>query len=152
MSSQQLFVRLDALQTSIKESLQLIQRLATLRPDDVDNQDTTSDSFRADLAAEIHDGLKQQEEDLEMINQDVEDVVSLAGPDGRYSRRSGHIVRRDEERDRENADLLSRSSRIGEELKLCVLYLTCIQNLADSSSVHAFASAKLSSKQNGMQT
>jgi protein transport protein SEC20 len=150
MSSQQLFVRLDALQTSIKESLQHIQRLAILQPDDLDNQDTTSDSFRADLTAEIHDSLKQQEDDLEMINQDVEDVVTLSGQDGRSSRRSGHIPQRDQDRDRDNTELLSRTSRVGDELKLYVSSKLCIFKLwlISLSARIRFRKAQLQAKRN----
>ena len=121
-SSQQIFVRVDALQTSIKETLQLIQRLATLHPDDSDtnSQEALGDTYRADLAAEIHDGLKQHEEEFEMIQQDTEDIVGVASHDTRSRRSGNHVTKRDQERERESAELLARTSKLSEDLRLYV--------------------------------
>lgn len=122
-SSQQIFVRVDALQTSIKETLQLIQRLATLHPDDNDttSQEAQGDTYRVDLAAEIHDGLKQHEEEFEMIQQDTEDIVGLASHDTRSRRSGNHVTKRDQERERESAELLARTSKMSEDLRLYVV-------------------------------
>lgn len=64
-----------------------------------------------ELSAEIHQSLKEQEDDFDLLRQEVEDQTnsvdwsSSAGPRG-----SG--------RDRERTDLASQITRLGEDLKL----------------------------------
>lgn len=115
---QQLLRRVDTLQSSIQETLFLIQRLASLQPDDIDDQtqQPLDDTFRADLAEEIQDSLKQHETELELIQQDVEDVTTA------HPRKPGHhnLTQREQEREHANSELLMRISKLSEDFKVYV--------------------------------
>lgn len=104
--SRSLHQRLQALADSYKDTLNLIQQLRTFSA--ASCPDANPDERRVDLASEIHDGLKEQEDTLEILRQELDDDsipmqrrASLAGGD------------RENERER-NADLLAR---LTEDLK-----------------------------------
>lgn len=63
-------------------------------------------SVRIELSQDIHDSLKQLEEDLELLKQEAEDLDT----------RAGHR-RRDSDGDREKARLSAQVARLGEDLK-----------------------------------
>jgi len=115
---QQLFQRVDTLHSSIQETLLLIQRLASLQPDDIDDdsQEPLPDTYRADLAEEIQDSLKQHEGELELVQQDVGDVTNV------HPRKPGHhnLTQREQDREQTNAELLAKSSKLGEDFKMYV--------------------------------
>jgi len=77
--------RLQDLNESIQQTISLIQRLSTLQPQGNSfEQPHLSDAEPAvetvtDLSAEIHDVLKQQEEDLALLKQDVDDETNPRG-------------------------------------------------------------------------
>ncbi len=121
--------RLTTLNDAIKQAMQLIQRLSKLQPHSANPSGTSTpaqgsniyekldspDDIRADLSAEIHEGLKQQEEELELLTQDVEDVIL---PDG--NRRQGSIIDLENESERDSARLSARCIRLAEDLRMCV--------------------------------
>jgi len=86
--------RLQDLNESIQQTTSLIQRLSTLQPQgnsvEQPGLPDAESSFEtvADLSAEIHDILKQQEEDLALLKQDVDDETAPRGF-GLGSRRTG---------------------------------------------------------------
>ena len=104
MSLQTLQERLTALQNTTKQVEELVQRLANLRfqPGSVPLDDEEGD-VSEELSSEIHQTLKEQSEDLELLEQEVEDL-----PSGRPGSDQG----------RDKAELSSRVSRVGQELTL----------------------------------
>ncbi|KAK4698174.1 protein transport protein SEC20, partial [Lecanoromycetidae sp. Uapishka_2] len=112
MSSQTLYVRLAPLFESLKQTQQLITRLSKLpaQPGSSPSNPEEGDA-RVELSAEIHQSLKEQEEDFELIRQEVEDQTNT-------SSRSAHARRRDSGRDRERTNLATHVARLGEDLKI----------------------------------
>jgi protein transport protein SEC20 len=103
MSLQTLQERLIALQNTTKQVEELIQRLANIKfqPGSIPLDDDDGD-VSEELSSEIHQTLKEQSEDLELLDQEVQDL-----PSGR--------PRSDRERDK--AELSSRVTRACQELK-----------------------------------
>lgn len=101
--------RLNALSESNKAILQLIQRLAKLdfQPGSQPLNDEEGD-VRIELSAEIHESLKQIEEELELLRQEVEDVVQGIGTTAR---------RRDSTRESERSRLAVLLARLTEDLR-----------------------------------
>ncbi|KAF2869440.1 Sec20-domain-containing protein [Massariosphaeria phaeospora] len=108
-TTQTLTNRLNALSESNKSLLHLIHRLSKLdfqpgsQPLDAEEGD-----IRLELSAEIHESLKQLEEDLELLRQEVEDVVQFAGL---------ATKRRDSVRENERSRLAVLLARLTEDLK-----------------------------------
>lgn len=104
MSLRTLQERLTALQNTTKQVEELIQRLSNLnfQPGSVPLDDEDGD-VSAELSGEIHQTLKEQSEDLELLEQEVEDL-----PTGRPG----------SDQDRDRAELSSRVGRAGQELKV----------------------------------
>lgn len=110
MSTQSLLSRLDALSEANKSTLQLIQRLSklTFQPGSTAlNGD--GDDVRVELSSEIHESLRQQEQEFELLKQEAEDFTSVEPFGGRH--------RRDSERDRERSRISVQVARLGEDLK-----------------------------------
>ncbi len=103
MSLQALQERLSALQNTTKQVEELIQRLANIKfqPGSIPLDDEDGD-VSAELSSEIHQTLKEQAEDLELLDQEVQDL-----PPGRPG----------SDRERDKAELGSRVTRAGQELK-----------------------------------
>lgn len=103
MSLQALQERLTALQTTTKQVEELTYRLANIKFQPwsipLDDED---DDVSAELSSEIHQTLKEQAEDLELLDQEVQDL-----PSGRPG----------SDRERDKAELSSRVTRAGQELK-----------------------------------
>jgi protein transport protein SEC20 len=113
-TTQTLTSRLNTISESNRSILQLIHRLSKLdfQPGSVP-LNTEEGDVRLELSAEIHESLKQCEEDLELLRQEVEDVVQ----------RPGNIVRRrDSVRESETSRLAVLLARLTEDLKS---YVTC---------------------------
>lgn len=118
-SAAELTARLATLHESLKQTLQLIQRLAKLQhthqPDSTipnpNSDDIHADDTPADLAAEIHESLKQQENDLELLKLEVDDVV-LPAPSAAKKRRLSMDV--------DGVGLGTRCARLEEDLVLYV--------------------------------
>lgn len=98
MTSTSLTTRLNTLLDARKTTNVLINRLSKLpcQPG-ADNSDV-----RAELSAEIHQLLKEQEEELDLLRQEVDDF----------------IVGRDREKEAEKARLEVGVQRLGEDLRL----------------------------------
>jgi Sec20 len=94
--------RLQSLYESYKSTLNLIQDLHSLAPNTPD-----SDTPRIELANEIHDAIKEQEDTLDLLRQELDDPSPST-----FSRRNAPS-HNDNDHDR-NADLIARLS---EDLK-----------------------------------
>lgn len=110
---QSLEASLVLLSERLKTTSQLITRLSNLKfqPGSLPAADAESGTVLRELTTEIHDSLKRQEDDLEVLRQEVQE--SGLG----YSSTAG---RRDSERDKEQARLLVQIARLGEDFKQCV--------------------------------
>jgi len=119
MKAQALHARLIPLFESLKQNQQLITRLSKLpaQPGSSPSNPGEGDA-RVELSAEIHQGLKEQEEDFELLRQEVEDQTNT-------SSWSASARRRDSGRDREKTDLATQVTRLGEDLKM---YASFTQN------------------------
>ena len=107
--------RLTAVFESLKQIQQLITRLSKL-PTQPGSSSVDSDEWdaRIELGAEIHQRLKEQEEDFGLLRQEIEDqtITSTWSSAGRP---------RNSERERADADLATQVTRLGEDLKTYVL-------------------------------
>jgi protein transport protein SEC20 len=104
MSLQALQERLTTLQNTTKQVEELIHRLANIKfqPGFIPLDDEDGD-ISAELSSEIHQTLKEQAEDLELLDQEVQDL-----PSGRPG----------SDREKDKAELSTRVTRTGQELKL----------------------------------
>lgn len=109
-TTQALTTRLSALSEANKANGQLIQRLAKLdfQPGSQPLNNEEGD-VRLELSAEIHESLKQLEEELELLRQEIEDVVRGTASIGR---------RRDSKTDSERSRLAVLLARLSEDLTL----------------------------------
>ena len=113
MPSSDLLSKLQSLSDAHKQTLQLINRLAKL-PAEPGALSDLEDS-RAELGAEIHDSLKEQQSGYELLAQEVEYQNTTSGwPDPR---------RLTNEKGRETADTAAQIARIGENIKTLVFLL-----------------------------
>jgi protein transport protein SEC20 len=116
MSSQSLSSRLQALSDTYKQTLDLIQRLQKLPP----NPGSVSPDAdpRVELATEIHQSLKEQEDALEILKQEADDGVAESGPVGGRWVGGGSVTRRrDSDREQERERNAATIARLGEDLK-----------------------------------
>jgi len=121
MTTPSLSTRLTALSDANKTTLHLIHRLAKLHFQPGSTPlDSEEGDVRVELSSEIHDNLRQQEEELELLKQEVEDVTSGGFVPSR---------RRDSERDRERARLSIQVARLEEDLRQYVWQLEGIREL-----------------------
>lgn len=112
MTTPALSTRLTALSDANKTTLQLIHRLAKLHFQPGSTPlDSEEGDVRVELSSEIHDSLKQQEEELDLLKQEAEDIASGGLAPSR---------RRDSEKDRERARLSVQVARLEEDLRQCV--------------------------------
>lgn len=93
MSLREASTRSNALVDALRSTFQQISKLSK-EPD-------------TELAQDIHESLKQHEESLELLQQDVEDFASQAD----------RPLRRESERARESARLAAQVHRLAEDLK-----------------------------------
>lgn len=66
--------------------------------------------MRVELSAEIHQNLKEQEEEFELLRQEVEDQTDC----GNWT---SAARRRDSEADKERTALVAQVTRLGEDLR-----------------------------------
>ncbi len=111
MTPASLSARLTSLYDVHRRTLHLITRLAKLpiQPGSSSLDPEEADA-RIELSAEIHQNLKDQEEELELLRQEVEDLTNTSSWNG--SRR------RDSDKDREFTSLAAQVARLGDDLKL----------------------------------
>ena len=99
--------RLKFLSDSHKETVRLIQRLSNFSPPTATAEDNET---RLELGADIHQSLKDQDEELELLRQGTEDLFSA---DTWSSTR-----RRDSEKNKDRVALVTQVDRLAEDLKL----------------------------------
>ncbi|KAL8874224.1 MAG: hypothetical protein Q9174_000416 [Haloplaca sp. 1 TL-2023] len=106
MSVQRLGKRLEPLFKTHKQTVHLIQRLPKL-PTIAGSSSTDPEAgdARLELSAEIHQSLKEQEEDLEILRQEVEDQLNTASW-------TSATRRKDSEKERERTDLAAQVARL----------------------------------------
>lgn len=112
MSAQTIQGRITTLFESLKQTKQLIIRLSKFpsQPGSSPSNPDEGDA-RVELSTEIHQSLKEQEEDFELLRQEAEDQTSS-------SSWPSAARRRDSVRDRERVDLAGQVTRLGEDLKM----------------------------------
>jgi protein transport protein SEC20 len=115
MASQSLTARLQALADTYKNTLTLIQRLQKLpsTPGAISNSNSDSDP-RLELSSEIHQSLKEQEDELETLRQEVDDATNIYS--GGYVG-GGSLRRRNSEQLRERERVAALVAKLGEDLK-----------------------------------
>jgi protein transport protein SEC20 len=108
MSATELAQQLAQLSESLKTTNALITKLSKLafQPGS-EPLDSDANTVRVELSQDIHDSLKQLEEELELLKQEAEDLTT--------STRTH--TRRDSERQREGARLSGQVSRLAEDLR-----------------------------------
>ena len=119
-----LTTRLASLNAAVKQTLQLIQQLARVQSSTAEssssNDPMLDEAARTDITASIHEQLKQTEEELEILRQDVFDVdKTQMHASGRSSRRSTALGRENEAQ-KEIARCLAGCEKLVEDLKLFV--------------------------------
>lgn len=115
MNAQALHARLTPLFESLKQTQQSITRLSKLSTQASPSTSKTEEGeARVDLSAEIHQSLKEEEEELELLRQEVEDQTNISGW-------VSSSRRRDSGRGKEKADLAAQITRLGEDLKMYAL-------------------------------
>ncbi|KAF2468095.1 Sec20-domain-containing protein [Lindgomyces ingoldianus] len=130
-TAQSLTNRLNTLSESNKALLQLVQRLSKLdfQPGSVPLSSEEGD-VRLELSAEIHESLKQLEDELELLRQEVEDVVQGTGVNSR---------RRDSVRESGKSRLAVLLARVSEDLKSSRSQFRKAQLTAKRNADHAKA-------------
>lgn len=110
MNPQKLSERLTPLFEAHKQALHLIHRLSKLptQPGSNSLKPDAADA-RVELSAEIHQSLKEQEEEFELLRQEAEDLTST----GSWST----VRRREGETDKERTALAAQITRLGEDLR-----------------------------------
>lgn len=120
MSLKHLSTRQANIASSIKHINQLSQQLASLQPrssseDDASTPTSENKESRSDLTAEIHAGIKQLDEELDFLKQDIEDLEEISA-----NRTSSRSVTSNTTNDRalELRRLGTTCVSLGEDLKL----------------------------------
>jgi len=110
MTTLELSSQLTALSESVRTTLHLIGRLSKLNfqpgSTPLESGDRNTDVC-VELTQDIHEGLKQQEETLELLKSELEDITASSG---RHSRR-------DDVKEKERTRLTGQAARLSEELK-----------------------------------
>jgi enamine deaminase RidA (YjgF/YER057c/UK114 family) len=108
MTNQSVLDTLSQLSDNIKITFQLIGRLSKLSFQPGSTPLQGDGDVRIELAHDIRDALKQHDDTLDTLRQEIEDVVEF----GTYSQR-----RRDSLKDRERARIAAQLARLDEDLK-----------------------------------
>ncbi|KAK1019993.1 Protein transport protein sec20, partial [Friedmanniomyces endolithicus] len=114
MTTTHLLEQLTQLSDSLKQTNTLITRLAKLsfQPGSEPLGTNDSNTVRIELAQDIHDALKQLEEDLELLKQDADDFTSLPNSASGHKRRESKTG----EKERERARVSAQITRLSEDL------------------------------------
>lgn len=108
MTNQTVLDTLSQLSDNIKITFQLIGRLSKLSFQPGSTPLQGDGDVRIELAHDIRDALKQHDDTLDTLRQEIEEVVEF----GTYSQR-----RRDSLKDRERARIAAQLARLDEDLK-----------------------------------
>ena len=109
MTTQEINTRLQSLSEANKSISQLISRLSKLSS--TAEAGTDESDARVELSAEIHQSLKELEEDFELVRQEAEDVTNSANWGSGARRREG-------EKERDRITIITQIERLKEDLKL----------------------------------
>jgi protein transport protein SEC20 len=112
MGSNSLGARLQALADTYRVTLNLIQQLQVLPFE----ANSTDPSPQADLASEIHESLKEQEDTLELLRQEA-DEYHYSPVNSRWVGGGSVTRRRDSERESEHERNAATIARLSEDLK-----------------------------------
>lgn len=113
MSAASLHARLAPLFDSLKQTQHLITRLSKLPATPGSSApDREEGDARVELSTEIHQSLKEEEEDYELVRQEAEDLLQSSN----WARRKD--VGREGNREKERNDLASQVTKLGEDLKM----------------------------------
>ena len=112
MNTAALQARLQPLFESLKRTQQLIARLSKLPAQPGFLLNDSNGESRDELSDEIHQSLKEQEDEFDLIQQEAEDLTGSSSWARRKDSGSSHS------RERERADLASLVTRLGEDLKM----------------------------------
>lgn len=115
MASQSLSARLQALAETYKNTLTLIQRLQKLPATPGTYANTDSDDPRLELSSEIHQSLKEQEDELETLRQEAQDAT-INFSSGYVG--GGSVTRRNSEQVHERERIAAMVAKLGEDLKM----------------------------------
>ncbi|KAL8914019.1 MAG: hypothetical protein Q9171_001270 [Xanthocarpia ochracea] len=109
MSVQYVNARLQPLNDAHKQTVQLIHRLSkhSVTP----GSSPLDADARLELSAEIHQNLKEQEEELELLRQEVEDQAITTGWTSAARKRNGG-------KEREHTEIIAQVARLTEDLRL----------------------------------
>ena len=133
MGQQSLSTRLNALLDAHKLTQQSIFRLSKLITNNNNSGSgngsissstrslatgVEADQVKQELISDIHDSLKQQEEDLELLRQEIEEVFESGLGSGGGAGRA-----RNSERERERARVAAQAARLGEDLRQYVYFI-----------------------------
>ncbi|KAL8714916.1 MAG: hypothetical protein Q9220_001429 [cf. Caloplaca sp. 1 TL-2023] len=112
MSLQNLNLRLQPLFDAYRQTIHLIQRLSKFSATPGTSiLDPEANDARIELSNEIHQSLKEQEEELELVRQEAEDLTNTASW-------TAAARPRDSERESERTILAAQVARLSEDLKL----------------------------------
>jgi protein transport protein SEC20 len=109
MNGRDLSSRLKALSEGYRGVVSLTNKLSKLSPQP--GAATEEADPRVELSTEIHQSLKELEEEFELVRQDAEDTIGTE-PRGAASRR------RDSEKDNQRIALATQVERLGEDLRM----------------------------------
>ena len=105
--------RLLALADSLRQIQQQVSRLAKSAFQQDDDSQSENASSRVDLADEIHTGLKEQEEDFELLLQDAQ----------YHNNKPNFALREFVEGEKRDIDIATRLAKHGEDLKMFALLI-----------------------------
>ena len=113
MSTASLHARLTPLFESLKQTQHLITRLSKLpsTPGSAAPGRDEGDA-RIELSTEIHQSLKEQEEDFELVRQEAEDLLNSSN----WAKRKD--IGGESNREKGRNDLASQVAKLGEDLKM----------------------------------
>jgi protein transport protein SEC20 len=114
MAPRSLLARLQALTDTYKNTIALIQRLQKL-PSSARTYSNSDSDPRIELSSEIHQSLKEQQNELETLRQEIDDATND------YSRayvRGGSVRRRNSEQAHERERVAAMVAKLGEDLKM----------------------------------
>ena len=116
MNAQLLSTRLQTLLDAHRQTVHLIHRLSKLPAGPGSSPlSLEAGDARSELGSEIHQSLKEQDEEFELIRQEIENQTGSTSWTHSSRRRDSESER---ERERERTDLAAQVTQLGEDLKL----------------------------------
>ena len=109
MTTQEISTRLKSLSDSNRDISQLISKLSKLSSSSEAGIDESE--VRVELSSEIHQSLKELEEDFELVRQEAEEVANSASWSSGARRKEG-------EKERDRVNIITQTERLKEDLKL----------------------------------